>query len=337
MVDWKKLRAMFSAARPAPTLNAASLTARTPEQQHNLEVAWWLWRHHFLEAQRLRLLHQRTASAASRLSGGAAAVVVERSPKRVVPVAPPEDEVTSAAQPAVSAPPVASADSTGAGVPATQADEAATASTIPATPAVPAAVTVVPPVPGASQPAPVASPSPAVSVAAAQVLAAAFEAGQEEPPERTPIAGTDREAAESGPARTIPLVSPPAPTEPPSRWPAGPGQLAPRVLEQTIAQLLDDADVRQRGVTKNKLKSAGAGGDAEALLAWLDAAEVLAPTAEQGVPRWRTPRPLTLTEPETIRERLAATPLPDAERVALVRAAFGAVVPIAGLGGGPVV
>jgi hypothetical protein len=106
------------------------------------------------------------------------------------------------------------------------------------------------------------------------------------------------------------------------------------VLEQTIAQLLDDADVRQRGVTKNKLKSAGAGGDAEALLAWLDAAEVLAPTAEQGVPRWRTPRPLTLTEPETIRERLAATPLPDAERVALVRAAFGAVVPIAGLGGG---
>lgn len=157
------------------------------------------------------------------------------------------------------------------------------------------------------------------------MLAAAFEAAQQEPPPLTPIAGSERSEGtaslrRTGAASVVPIE------EPPSLWPQGPGQLAPRVLERVIGLLLADADVRTRGVTRNKLRSAGAGDDIEALLAWLDSAGVLQASTDQGRQRWRAPRPLELFDPEAIAAKLDATPLPDEALVDQVRAAFGAVV-----------
>lgn len=112
-----------------------------------------------------------------------------------------------------------------------------------------------------------------------------------------------------------------------SPWPAGPGRLTPRHLEAVLERVLSDPDVAERGLTKNKLKSAGAGPEAEALLAWLDAAALLAaPSKDDPIVRWREPRRLVLSDTSLIAGRLHATPLPERATVEQVRAAFAPTV-----------
>jgi hypothetical protein len=177
------------------------------------------------------------------------------------------------------------------------------------------------------------APLPPTPTPAAQLLAEAWQAGQQEPTPRTPIAGADGDGAGGrGLAVNNTDREPHAEEqeEEPSLWPAGPGHLTARQLEGVMQRVLDDPDVQARGVTKNKLKAAGAGADAEALLAWLDAAGVLAPSADTGVQRWRAPRPLQQTDLTAIAEQLRATELPDEAQIDSVRSAFSAIVPVGG-------
>jgi hypothetical protein len=179
------------------------------------------------------------------------------------------------------------------------------------------------------------APLPPTPTPAAQLLAEAWQAGQQEPPPRTPIAGVGGDADGASAGGTAANASSvgqhaEAQEEEPSWWPVGPGRLTARLLEAVIQRVLDDPDVQARGVTKNKLKAAGAGADAEALLAWLDAAGVLAASADTGVQRWRAPRPLQQTDLSAIAEQLRATELPDEAQIEGVRSAFSAIVPLGG-------
>lgn len=111
-----------------------------------------------------------------------------------------------------------------------------------------------------------------------------------------------------------------------SIWPHGPGMLQPTRLGAVLERVLADplfTSGADPGVTKNRLRHAGAGADAEALLVWLDAAGVLAaPSKDDPIVRWREARPLQSSEPTWLAARLQATPLPEASAVDAVRAVF---------------
>ncbi|HEU4323118.1 MAG TPA: hypothetical protein VFS21_08190 [Roseiflexaceae bacterium] len=185
---------------------------------------------------------------------------------------------------------------------------------------------------------------PPAETPAARLLAEAWTAGQQEPPARTPIAGADgagdsttdttSRAATVEQYRGAEAVEQPGDVEvveddPLEGWPNGPGQLRPRMLAAVLERLAADPDVRGQGVTRKRLRSAGAGVDTEALLAWLDTAGALAePSKNDPVVRWREPRALRWADTALLVAALRKTPLPDEALVDQVRAAFN------GSGGG---
>jgi len=163
---------------------------------------------------------------------------------------------------------------------------------------------------------------PPAETPAACLLAEAWSAAQQPPSAEEEDGPPPSSAGDDGAEEEDQALSP---------WPAGPGRLSPRQLEAVLERVLSDPDVAERGLTKNKLKAAGAGPDAEALLAWLDAAGLLAePSKADPVVRWREPRALQLRDAPLIAGRLRATPLPDEATVAQVRAAFAPTVPPGG-------
>jgi hypothetical protein len=98
-----------------------------------------------------------------------------------------------------------------------------------------------------------------------------------------------------------------------SPWPAGPGRMRPAEVATLVERLLSDPAIiaaTPPGVTKGRLRDLVEPGLAEPLLAWLDAAGVLAEPSRPEL-RWREPRPLRECEPEAIAEGLRRTPLPD--------------------------
>jgi len=162
---------------------------------------------------------------------------------------------------------------------------------------------------------------PPAETPAARLLAEAWQAAQQPPSteeEDTPPPASPGD--EGGEEEAL------------SPWPAGPGRLSPRQLEAVLERVLSDPDVAERGLTKNKLRAAGAGPDAEALLAWLDGAGLLVNPSKPDDPvvRWREPRLLALTDAALIAERLRAAALPDEATIAQVRAAFAPLVPPGG-------
>jgi hypothetical protein len=107
-----------------------------------------------------------------------------------------------------------------------------------------------------------------------------------------------------------------------SPWPAGPGRMRPGEVATLVERLLSDPAIvaaTPPGVTKGRLRGLVEPGLAEPLLAWLDAAGVLAEPSRPEL-RWREPRPLREREPDVIADRLRRTPLPDDPAV---QAAFG--------------
>jgi hypothetical protein len=98
-----------------------------------------------------------------------------------------------------------------------------------------------------------------------------------------------------------------------SPWPAGPGRMRPGEVATLVERLLSDPAIvaaTPPGVTKGRLRGLVEPGLAEPLLAWLDAAGVLAEPSRPEL-RWREPRPLREREPDAIADRLRRTPLPD--------------------------
>jgi hypothetical protein len=112
-------------------------------------------------------------------------------------------------------------------------------------------------------------------------------------------------------------------SEPDSAWPAGPHPLGPHDLENLLAQVIaspkiNDGQIDQRGVTKNRLaelitQREAAKALAEILVVWFDHADILAAPLKPG--RFHQPRPLATTDLSAIAARLKDTPLPDSATV----------------------
>lgn len=107
--------------------------------------------------------------------------------------------------------------------------------------------------------------------------------------------------------------TPSVPTE--DHWPAGPAGLAPADVEHIVRRMLAEETIVQAtppGVTRGRIAALlplGWRGAAPALMAWLDAAGVLAEPANEGL-RWREPRPLRSDDLRWIAAKLTETPLP---------------------------
>jgi hypothetical protein len=137
------------------------------------------------------------------------------------------------------------------------------------------------------------------------------------------------------PERPAPPAPSPAPEEPDNGWPLGPLTMRRAAVERLVTALQTDPEVigaaqeDQRGLTKNRVARVGRASGAfpadqskqlaESCIVWFDRAGILAPPSKPKEHPLNQPRPITLTDPAQIAERLRATPIPDADAV---RAAF---------------
>jgi hypothetical protein len=145
--------------------------------------------------------------------------------------------------------------------------------------------------------------------------------------ETVPVAAANVEAPAPAPTPVPTVDHAPIPASPreapaaPIRWVAGPNMSADEVasLMQAIVQTdrLYTGRPKQYGLTLQTLKKLFEIGrlDAEPLLVWLDAAELLEVPADMSNP-WLISRPLITRDLTVIAARLAATPLPTEAAIA---------------------